>query len=384
MKNRSTVRSVLFLLCAALLCALFCGAGADSMESERKSYVFGILKEVRLTASSGAGAWEGTLQVDPEGNFTGDYYDADYDMVQRVFFFGTFGEVRAVSRTTWMLTVTDAATEQAPGTEVYGEDGIRVVYMETLLPIGSQWLLTLPGTAEKNVPETVRGEIFGTFWEEFNPAAFITLSNTEDGWGFFAKVSEAEAKQTTVRIPDSGQDTAGPAASGPRPIDGKPGYLEVPVASITATSFLAGRDDPDEYSPGRMTDGIEETCWQFSTNVTALGDACIHIYFSEPSDVDELWMKNGFWKISGGYDQYTRNCRIKKMEVEYRYESGGYEDGHVLVLKDDKARKDWKVLRLKAKKNVVEVRIRILDVYRGSKFRNDVAVSEIMFVQKEK
>ena len=133
-----------------------------------------------------------------------------------------------------------------------------------------------------------------------------------------------------------------------------------------------------------MIDGIDETCWQFSTNVTALGDACIHIYFSEPSHLDELWMKNGFWKVTAGYDQYTRNCRIKKMEVDYRYEYGGYQDGHIFVLKDDKARKGWKVLTLKAKKDVVEVRIRVLDVYRGAKFRNDVAVSEIMFVQKEK
>ena len=384
MKKRPMVRSILFLACAALLCALICGAGADSMENERKSYVFGILKDVRLTASSGAGAWEGTLQVDSEGNFTGDYYDADYDEVQRVFFSGTFGEVLAVNRTTWLLTVTDAATEQAPGTEEYGEDGIRIVYTKTLLPAGSQWLLTLPGTPENSVPETVRGEIFGTFWEEFNPAAFITLSDTKDGWGFFAKVSEDISKRTAVRVPDPGQDSVSPDTPALRPIDGKPGCLEVPVASISATSYLTGKEDPNEYSPERMIDGIDETCWQFSTNVTALGDACIHIYFSEPSHLDELWMKNGFWKVTAGYDQYTRNCRIKKMEVDYRYEYGGYQDGHIFVLKDDKARKDWKVLTLKAKKDVVEVRIRVLDVYRGAKFRNDVAVSEIMFVQKEK
>ncbi len=249
MHNRPMARSVLFLLCAALLCALFCGAGADSMKNERKSYVFGILKDVRLTASSGAGAWEGTLQTDPEGNFTGDYYDADYDEVQRVVFSGTFGEVRAVSRTTWLLTVADAATEQVPGTEEYGENGMRVIYMETLLPAGSQWLLTLPGTPENSVPETVRGEIFGTFWEEFNPAAYITLSDTKDGWGFFAKVSEDVSKQTAVRVPDPGQDFVSPVTPALRPIDGKPGYLQVPVASITATSCLAGKENPDEYSP---------------------------------------------------------------------------------------------------------------------------------------
>ena len=96
-------------------------------------------------------------------------------------------------------------------------------------------------------------------------------------------------------------------------------------------------------------------------------------------------MKNGFWRITNGYDQYIRNCRIKKMEIDFRFEgSFSYTDGFAAQLNDDKARRDWTVISLGGKTRVTDVRIRIMDVYRGEKFKNDVAVSDIMFVQNEK
>ena len=169
------------------------------------------------------------------------------------------------------------------------------------------------------------------------------------------------------------------------PIYGRPGKYKVPVMTISATGYIVNASNPYMFIPENMLDGIDETCWQFSTKDIRLGDAYIYINFSAPVDLDELWMKNGFWKITNGYDQYIRNCRIKKMEIDFRYEGDfSYTDGFTVQLNDDKARRDWTVISLGGKTRVTGVRIRVMDVYRGEKFKNDVAVSDIMFVQNDK
>ena len=95
-------------------------------------------------------------------------------------------------------------------------------------------------------------------------------------------------------------------------------------------------------------------------------------------------MKNGFWRITDGKDQYTRNSRVKKMSIDVRYAGeDGYTPLKTVSLKDDKARKDWKVIDMLGVRNVVSVRIRIDDIYKGSRYKTDVCISEIMFVQNE-
>lgn len=339
------------------------------------------LADHTLQASSGASAWEGTLTLAADGSFFGDYYDADAEEEYRVSFSGCFGEITRVSDTSFILTVASAATEVAPGTEETDESGYRIVYMDTLLPEGSQWLLTLPGTPEDSIPETVRDEIFGTFWEETDYSAYVTLTQLDNGWGFFMKADGAAAD---IGIPEivpelPAEETPSPAVE-LLPIGGKLGFLQIPVAYIASTAYIVSQQDASRYAPERMLDGDETTSWQFTTKDVPLGSAYIYITFPAPVNLDELWLKNGFWKN----DQYVRNCRIKDMAVEFMYEdSDNYEDRFTVTLPDDKKRKDWTVVDLGQKAGVMEVRIQILDVYQGSKFKNDVAVSELMFVQKE-
>lgn len=184
--------------------------------------------------------------------------------------------------------------------------------------------------------------------------------------------------------PAGSQPTPTQAPSGGlKPIPGKPDSMQVPVSQVDATSYIVGKNDPDAYAPSRMIDGDETTAFQFSTKTTKLGEAFLYFDFDAPVTLDELWMKNGFWKISGGNDQYTRNSRVKKMTIFVRPAgSSEYQLLRDVTLKDDGARKDWKVIRLDGAENVTGVRIRVDAIYTGSKFKTDVCISEIMFVQK--
>ena len=195
-------------------------------------------------------------------------------------------------------------------------------------------------------------------------------------------VSETPAAEPEHESETVQPEPATPAVESLIPIPGRTDRMQVPVAMADATSYIKG-SDPTAYMPFRMTDGEETTAYQFSTKETKLGDAYLYFIFGSPSEVDELWIKNGFWKITEGKDQYTRNCRVKKMTVEFLYSGGSvYEDPVTVNLKDDKKRKDWTSVSLGRRTGVTGIRIRIDDVYKGSKYKNDVCISEIMFVKK--
>ena len=156
----------------------------------------------------------------------------------------------------------------------------------------------------------------------------------------------------------------------------------MPAGAVTATSYIVGKD-PDAYTPAKAADGDADTAFQFSTKESKPGSAYLYFDFDSPAEIDELWIKNGIWKKEKGRDPYQRNCRVKDMTIEFCYAGGNdYRDPVAATLKDDKKRTDWTVVILGRRTGVTRIRIRIDSVYKGSKFKNDVGISEIMFVKK--
>ncbi len=165
------------------------------------------------------------------------------------------------------------------------------------------------------------------------------------------------------------------------PIPGAPGVLQVPVLNADATSWLVSSRDPNAYLPLRMLDGEETTSFQFSTDTTPLGQACLTFAFEGPVTLDGLWMKNGFWKVTDGMDQYTRNSRIKTMTLEALYAGAeGYRTLGTVLLPDEKVLHQ---IDLGHAQGVTALRLRIDGIYTGSRFPTDVCVSEVLFVQYE-
>lgn len=165
-------------------------------------------------------------------------------------------------------------------------------------------------------------------------------------------------------------------------IPGEKGVYQQVAQQAYANSYLTASSGI--YGATQAVDGKEETCWQFSTKKIALGEAALDIGIQPGSIVDELWIKNGFWYINNGLDQYTRNGRPKTIGISFLYDGEeDFQDEIVLTLKDDKARKDWQKVALGRHENVSAVRIRILSIFKGTKFKTDVAISEIMLVERE-
>ena len=173
-------------------------------------------------------------------------------------------------------------------------------------------------------------------------------------------------------------------STGLLPVEGAPGWLRVPVGRADATTYIEGSDDPTAYMPFRMIDGDENTSFQFSLRKAKAGKAFVYFEFDGPAALDAVWIKNGNWFTSDGLDRYNRNCRVKKMTVSARYAgSEEYTELKTVTLKDDKARQGWQEVSLPGLNGVTGIRFRIDSVYTGSKFKNDVCISEVMFVKAE-
>lgn len=165
-------------------------------------------------------------------------------------------------------------------------------------------------------------------------------------------------------------------------IAGTTNAYQVEAHYAAANSYLPNKNT--DYSGAMTIDGREETCWQFSTKHIGLGEAALEIGLAPGSTVDELWLKNGFWTITKGLDQYTRNCRPKKIAVSFLYDGENYyQDEQEFTLRDDKEREYWQIVPLGRHENVCGVRIRVISIYTGTKFKTDVAVSEVMLVERE-
>ena len=228
--------------------------------------------------------------------------------------------------------------------------------------------------------KTVRIKDGKAYFRYFGESLTRNLTDEElaflESGGGSAGGSEAQAAAPAAMdtpVPPSGSD--------PMVWDQGNGVYKAVIGTTDASSFIEGKE-AGAYAPYRMTDGNEQTAWQFSTKRSKLKETYAYFTFLSPVEIDQLWIKNGFWTVTKGFDQYTRNSRVKDLGIAFRYSgSDEWTDKQTVTLKDDKSRSDWLKIGLGTHRNVTGVRFRILSIYKGTKFPTDVCISEVMFVR---
>lgn len=196
----------------------------------------------------------------------------------------------------------------------------------------------------------------------------------------------ADATMPTKAEPDESSEDRPAGGSGNltlQPIPDAADYMQVPVSKVYATSYIVGKNDATAYAPFRMTDGDETTSFQFSTKTTPLSSEYLFFDFEGPVKLDGIWIKNGSWKEAGSKKHYTRNCRVRSMTVSVCLtDSNDYLFLQEITPGDNGAWTGWDRFSLPGVENVISVQISIDEIYKGTKFKNDVCISEIMFVQE--
>lgn len=178
----------------------------------------------------------------------------------------------------------------------------------------------------------------------------------------------------------SGGSTADqPHAASQLPISGDRNARQHILDRVSASAHISAK-----FAPEKAADGDPGTSWQFSLKKAKLGQTYINFRLATPGTVDELWLKNGFWRYTDNKDQYTRNSRPKKIVVSFRYNGrNDFTDELTFTLRDDDIRQNWMIIPLGRHENVLSVRITVHSIYKGTKYPDDVALSEVMVVERD-
>lgn len=166
-------------------------------------------------------------------------------------------------------------------------------------------------------------------------------------------------------------------------IEGVHDRVQVGVARIDASSYIQNKKDPYRWEPAKAIDHDESTCWQFSAKKGLGKKAWLSLDTEYGEAVDEIWFKNGFWAYNDkGGEQYSINARPREILVEISYNGeAGSSDTIALTLRDE-CFQDWQRFDIGRHEAVNFINISIQSVYKGSRFPNDVCLSEVMLVQK--
>ncbi len=156
---------------------------------------------------------------------------------------------------------------------------------------------------------------------------------------------------------------------------------QVPVSRVTATSYIRNRSDPSLFIPERLIDGNYGTNWQFSTKTTPLERCEVCFYFYGSATVSSLLLRNGYWGTKGNMNGYFNNSRPRQIEVSFLYDySGQWSDARVFSLEDYGSFLYQHFLNLGTHQRVTAVRLRVLSIYYGTGYPNDVVITDVDFL----
>ena len=85
---------------------------------------------------------------------------------------------------------------------------------------------------------------------------------------------------------------------------------EVYIAHAQAFATHEAMSNGISFEASHLLDRDDETSWQYDITATGGREPYVEFVLATPSKLTQLKIRNGYWKISGRYDQYTRNGRV--------------------------------------------------------------------------
>lgn len=145
--------------------------------------------------SSGVGGWMTKLELNPDGSFTGQYYDADMGDVGAKYpkgtayicnFTGCFTEPKQIDAYTYSMKLKSLELEKMPG-EIYYEDNVKYICRS---PYGfdnaNEFMIYLPGSEISELPQGFLQWIYYRYGkdESIKTLPFYGIYNVDGESGF--------------------------------------------------------------------------------------------------------------------------------------------------------------------------------------------------------
>ncbi|MBO5069041.1 MAG: DUF1311 domain-containing protein [Roseburia sp.] len=164
---------------------------AETSENPEETFSFAEFENLQFIFASGAGGWATMMTINPDGSFSGEYFDGELGEAGEDYpngtmyqsnFYGQFTQPEKVNDYTYSMQIQEINYEEESGTEEI-KDGVLYCYGKPYGLDGAEDILIyLPGAPLAELPEEFRS------W-----MGYYDLSATEDTeLPFYALYNEAE------------------------------------------------------------------------------------------------------------------------------------------------------------------------------------------------
>lgn len=153
-----------------------------------------IDEPITMHFSSGVGAWETKLTLNPDASFEGEYYDADMGdsdadypkgTLYRSVFKGQFNRIEKIGDYTYRLNLKEYQCDGELNEE-YIEDGQRIIVSEPYgIAGGNEFIFYTPGAPVKEMDEEFLSWRQSEDSDKEGKILYYGLYNTAEGSGFF-------------------------------------------------------------------------------------------------------------------------------------------------------------------------------------------------------
>lgn len=157
----------------------------------------------------------------------------------------------------------------------------------------------------------------------------------------------------------------------------------LPIASIEASSVRQASTTKDAqgnhftYEAENLIDGKPGTCWTPSytrkLSREAIGET-VEIVLSAPASVSEISILNGY---AAEKDIYYANSRVRTMEISFRRTGKDYFADSIDFELKNNIWDEYQTIAFSPRENVEAVKFQIKSVYEGTRYVEDVCISEI-------
>ncbi|MBQ3118883.1 MAG: hypothetical protein IJC10_03875 [Clostridia bacterium] len=135
---------------------------------------------------SGVGAWCTSMTLNPDGTFTGEFYDSEPSLYYTCIFSGKFGNFEKINDTSYKMELLEIKTEVEPGKE-WTENGVLYIASTPYgLDEGTEFILYTPDAATSDLSEDFMN--WYRMSTDFNVPAKLGrfgIFNVSAGYGFF-------------------------------------------------------------------------------------------------------------------------------------------------------------------------------------------------------
>lgn len=153
----------------------------------------------------------------------------------------------------------------------------------------------------------------------------------------------------------------------------------VEASSVREDSkFRDEQGNPFIYPVEYICDGKPDTCWTPALLRKEVGNGIgeyVDFYFEYAAEVVDISVLNGYAKNK---EVFFANSRPKQLEISFLYRGKSYFTDEIYADLQD-GFKEYQSFGVLDRKDVEAVRVRVTDVYGGSRFFGDICISEVVF-----